>query len=108
MYAIHAKIEVTEREYENGYISNWTKNQLLNQERESRKKITEQNKKYNPDTNYEIEVTTSTESVIDEREKRLRALINGDTPRNEDEKRMKEDIDRIIKEGGIIDIPTVI
>ena len=60
------------------------------------------------DTKKEIELTTSTESVIDDHEKRLMALINGDIPRNEDEKRMKEDIDRIIKEGGIIDIPTVL
>ncbi len=60
------------------------------------------------DKNKEIEVTTSTESVIDDPEKRLRSLINGDAPRNESEKRMKEDIDRIIKEGGIIDIPTVL
>ena len=108
MYAIDAKIEVTEREYENGYISNWTKNQLLNQESESRKKFREQDKKFNLDRNHEIEVTTSNESVIDDHEKRLMALINGDTPLNEDEKRMKEDIDRIIKEGGIIDIPTVV
>lgn len=108
MYAIHAKIEVTEREYENGYISNWTKNQLLNQERESRKKFREQDKEFNLDGNHEIEVTTSTESVIDDHEKRLMALINGDTPQNESEETMKKQIDEIIKRGGIIDIPTVV
>lgn len=55
----------------------------------------------------EITVTRSTVSVIDEHEKRLMALINGDKPQNADEEIMKRDIERIKMEGGMIVIPTV-
>ena len=73
--AIHAKKEVTEKEYESG--------------------------------SKEITVTRSTESVTSEPEQRLRAMINGEQPRNEDERIMQAQIEEMMKKGVIIDIPEV-
>lgn len=53
-----------------------------------------------------IEITLSTESALDENEKRLMELINGSAPKNESEKGMLEQIKEIEKKGRIIDIPS--
>jgi hypothetical protein len=45
------------------------------------------------------------ESSVPPSEKRLIELINGDTPKNESEKKIVEEIQEIKKNGGTIDIP---
>ena len=52
------------------------------------------------------ELTTSTESVLDEKEKRLMELINGNAPKTEAEKALIKQIEEIEKKGYIIDIPS--
>ena len=59
------------------------------------------------ESKHEVTVTRSTKGVLSEPEKRLMALINGEKPRNADEKIMKEEIGEMLKKGVIIDIPTV-
>ena len=52
------------------------------------------------------DLTTSTESVLDEKEKRLMELINGNAPKTEAEKALIKQIEEIEKKGYIIDIPS--
>ena len=59
------------------------------------------NKKYN-----DIEVTTSSKSVLEGREKRLVELINGDKPITEEDKRLVEQIKEIEKNNRIVEIPS--
>lgn len=40
-------------------------------------------------------------------EKKLMELINGAEPKNESERKLKADIEKIKEEGGIIDIPSM-
>lgn len=56
--------------------------------------------------NLEITVTQSTESVVPECEKRLMAMINGETPKDESEARMQEQVKEITKKRYIIEIPS--
>ena len=59
------------------------------------------NKIYN-----DIEITTSSKSVLDGREKRLVELINGDKPMTEEDKRLLEQIKEIEKNNRIVEIPS--
>jgi hypothetical protein len=52
------------------------------------------------------DLITSTESVLDEKEKRLMELINGNAPKTEVEKALIKQIEEIEKKGYIIDIPS--
>jgi hypothetical protein len=52
------------------------------------------------------DLITSTESVLDEKEKRLMELINGNAPKTEAEKALIKQIEGIEKKGYIIDIPS--
>ena len=65
-----------------------------------------QSKTKNRTTKYnDLEITSSTESVLDENEKRLMELINENAPKTESEKRLIQQIKEIEKKGRIIDIP---
>jgi hypothetical protein len=59
------------------------------------------NKKYS-----DIEITTSSKSVLEGREKRLIELINGDKPMTEEDKRLVEQIKEIEKNNRIVEIPS--
>ena len=61
-------------------------------------------KTQNSTTKYDL--TSSTESVLDEKEKRLMELINGNAPKTEAEKALIKQIEEIEKKGYIIDIPS--
>lgn len=47
----------------------------------------------------------TTDKDMPEFERRLIALLGGDEPRNEEEKKIKAGFEKIIKEGGIPEIP---
>lgn len=54
----------------------------------------------------DLELTTSTQSVLDEHEKRLMELINYEAPKTKAEKELLKQIKEIEKKGRILDIPS--
>ena len=54
----------------------------------------------------DLELTTSTKSVLDENEKRLMELINYEAPKTKAEKELLKQIKEIEKKGRILDIPS--
>jgi hypothetical protein len=54
----------------------------------------------------DLELTISTQSVLDENEKRLMELINYEAPKTKAEKELLKQIKEIEKKGRILDIPS--
>ena len=54
----------------------------------------------------DIELTTSSKSVLVGREKRLVELINGDKPTTEEDKDLVKQINEIEKKNRIVEIPS--
>jgi hypothetical protein len=54
----------------------------------------------------DLKLTTSTQSVLDENEKRLMELINYEAPKTKAEEELLKQIKEIEKKGRILDIPS--